>query len=932
MAKQARSAILRKLLFKDQPISALLFAGVLVALAQVISLNFASDKVLPSIWFTSGIALGLCFAYGKHMAYAVFAGTLAAQLFAQTSVSSNNAIAFSLFFAFCLALQTIAIYLSFGQKSEDKTPLSSARALFKFLGLSSFVCLVNAALIAMNQSVFFDNKPFTPDTTLCLFLSNLSGIVLFSPFLIALRFVPNPIIERKALTERVAWVTTALFLAYASIIFDENAVILFTPLIVWAASRFNLVECTLAIAISSFIVMPAFGALSITDSFNLTLWASNNVSQLVWLGIVATSLYFSSLILDKNSIELRLEQLVHQRTLDLHSANQELQDEVFVRQQAEKSFRTSSKRYRALIETTGIPIIVLDQNFCIKQWNRAAEELFGYAREEVLSKNFLDTFIPQENQDQMAWRFTKVLESGVSKQNMESKILSQSQEPLIMLWNMNLLSESDDDPQKNQLLLIGQNISEIRQTQDQLHYLAHFDALTGTANRRLFEDRCEQAIQSALRHKHQIGLIALDIDHFKRINDTLGHDVGDDLLVTLTSRLKNCIRREDTIARLGGDEFAILLANINGQEGAERVARSILDAITQPINTKGSELVITSSIGITVCPMDGTHYPDLLKNADMAMYRAKKAGRNNIQFYSPEMNEEMQRQLHIEQELRTALLQQQFEIYYQPIIDIETGEVVALEALLRWLHPLKGTLRPDYFLHVAEQTGQIHDIGKWMLETICQNGREIQMWSSNTLQIALNLSDRQYNHPGLVQMIKSVTDATQFNPRNLILEMSESTITANAEGTFSTLQKLHDLGVSLTIDGFGTGLSSLRQLKQTPIDIIKIDRSFVNGIPEDQNDMAITETLLAIASQMDLRTFATGIENKEQEAFLKINGCRYAQGYQYSAPLPFDKLPALFQNIRAGQLLSDAEQIFLPFEPEEEEKYKGSNVTKIKRN
>ncbi|WP_156494966.1 EAL domain-containing protein, partial [Oleiphilus sp. HI0128] len=220
----------------------------------------------------------------------------------------------------------------------------------------------------------------------------------------------------------------------------------------------------------------------------------------------------------------------------------------------------------------------------------------------------------------------------------------------------------------------------------------------------------------------------------------------------------------------------------------------------------------------------------------------------------------------------------QFKLYYQPIIDIETGEILALEALLRWHHPDKGLVTPEYFIDVAEQTGLLHDIGQWVISNACLQGRAIQEWSDTPIQIALNLSNRQFNHPRIVELIQKAVESTKFDPKNLILEMSESTITSNIETSFVTLTQLKELGVSLTIDSFGTGLSSLRQLKQIPADIIKVDRTFVNGIPRDESDMAITETLLAIASQMDLKTFATGIETKEQEAFLKINGCRYGQG------------------------------------------------------
>lgn len=917
-------------LFEKRLILPSLLTFIITCLVQLQSLQQASSVALPSLWLTAGVSLGLCFLFGKKVIYAVFSGILLAQVLSINAFPKENFIAFSVFFSFCITLQTITIYLAFQQISNSNKPLLNTRNFLQFVVIAGFVSFINAILINMDQTVFLNEHSFNLSHVLETFASIFSAIVLVTPALLSLKHkAPNPA-NRAGNIERIAWLFTALLLGFDVTLFAENSLIVSIPLIIWASVRFSIREsCWIILAYSLFVIPDI--TIPVSTQANLSLFITSNASYFAWLLLAFSATLFNVLLTERARIESRLEYLVQKRTQELHATNQELQDEMFVRQQAEKSYRASSKRYKALIETTGIPIIVLDSKFCIKQWNRAAENLFGYTRERILQQNFIDNFIPQENQDELAWKFTTVLDRGLSKENLEHSVLRNDGQTLTMLWNMSLLIDDEDDNNRKQLLLIGQNISEIKQTQDQLHYLAHFDALTGTANRRLFEDRCKQAIQSALRHKHQIALITLDVDHFKRINDTLGHDVGDELLVTLTERLESCIRREDTIARLGGDEFAILLANVSGQEGAERVARNILETVTRPIKSKASELVITTSIGITICPLDGTHYPDLLKNADMAMYRAKNAGRNNVQFYSPEMNDEMLRQLHIEQELRNAIQKQEFQLYYQPIVDIETGEVVALEALLRWHHPEKGILRPEYFLHVADQTGQIHDIGRWILEKVCQHGREIESWSNSTIQIALNLTEREYNHPGLTSMIKQITKAYQFNPRNLILEMSEDTLITRSETANSTLQKLSDLGVSLSIDSFGTGLSSLRQLKQIPIDIIKIDRTFVHGIPENQSDMAITETLLAIANQMDLKTFATGIENKDQEAFLKINGCRYAQGYKYSAPLPFDNLPTLFKDIKSGSTLNDADQIFLPFQSEVDSTDQDLNETDITR-
>ena len=779
-----------------------------------------------------------------------------------------------------------------------------------FLGLCAAIALISATLININFNTFIKLNNLHFEQVLNLFFSNLMSLIIIPTLYFALqnRFLNQ---EKHSFSfEQLAWLSACLILALASNPLEYTFLIFTIPLLMWSSTRLNQLDCVFSVIITTLLVL---NDLPPTLNYTLDILPQYDL-HIAWLVLIITTLYLNTLRLDHRKIAANLEEMVLLRTQELQTANLELKDEAYVREQAEQSFRTSSRRYKALFETAGIPIIVINQNFCIKQWNTAAEFLFGYVREEVIGKNFIDMFIPQNMQDETAWKFTKVIKSGISKESMESKIISYDGLSHIMLWNMNHLNDTDDDPRQGQLLLIGQNISEIRETQNQLHYLAHFDALTDTANRRLFEDRGEQAIQSAIRHKHSIALIGLDIDHFKRINDTLGHDAGDQFLITLATRLKQCIRKEDTVARLGGDEFAILLTNVSGQDGAEKVARNILETITQSINLKGNDLVITSSIGITLCPSDGSNYPELLKNSDMAMYRAKKAGRNNIQFYSPEMNDEMKRQLHIEQELRAALQESQFRLYYQPVIDIETGEVLALEALLRWIHPDKGVLKPDYFLHIAEQTGQLHEIGQWALKNACLQGRAIQEWSKTPMQIALNLSNRQFNHPNLIKQIENITKETKFNPRNLILEMSENTITSNIESAHTTLNKLKQLGISLTLDSFGTGLSSLRQLKQIPIDIIKIDRTFVNGIPNDESDMAITETLLAITDQMDLKSFATGVETKEQEAFLKINGCRYAQGYLYSQPVPLTQLPTLFERIRSGHNLSEGEQIFLPFE------------------
>lgn len=908
-----------------------LISFLVISTAHIIDSNligFSSFNIANTIYpfcIKAGIALVLVFYYSHRALIPIFLSSYISLIGLNPVEFSNKIFLFYTFQGVAICMQSMVIYLSFNRSVSKGNPFSSSLNLITFIGITTITTLVISFLLTLNISSFISST-INSNTFISIFLTNLSSLITLSSLFFALSNHSSRIRQNTHPLEWLIWISSSVLCIYFSIKLHTTFIFIAVPLFMWAATRFNQLICCLTVLMGSFLSAYFFNesgmSLHLQDFPVFT-------PQLVTLLLIISTLYFSTLRTDQRKIEFKLEEIVEQRTRDLLLTNQELRDEVFNRELAEKSFHHSASRYKALFETAGIPIIVLDSKFKIKQWNASAEIQFSYTKEAVLGKNFISMFIPESVQDETAWKFTKVLESGMNKENMETEVISYDGVRHTMLWNMNHFADKVDPNNQKQLLLIGQNISEIRKTQDQLHYLAHFDPLTDTANRRLFEDRCAQAIHSSIRHKKQIALIGLDIDHFKRINDTLGHDVGDQFLIALSNRLKDCVRKEDTIARLGGDEFAILLANVSGPEGAETVARNILETITQPIMIQGHELIVTSSIGITICPDDAIQYPDLLKNADMAMYRAKSAGRNNIQFYSPEMNDEMQTQLRIEKELRSAIQLNQFKLFYQPIIDIETGEVLALEALLRWQHPLKGLIKPDYFLDIAEQTGQLTDIGSWVVKNACLQGKAIQELSKSTIQIALNLSNKQFIHPRLIEMIKTICSETQFHPRNLILEMPESAITQNVELSYSTLNSLSELGISLTIDGFGTGLSSLRQLKSIPVNMIKIDRTFVKGIPNDESDMAITETLLTIAEQMNLKTFAAGVETIEQEAFLKINGCRYAQGYLYTPPLPFEALPELFSKIEAGHNLSEGHQIFLPFNEEPKDEPLDSSSTNI---
>ncbi len=633
-------------------------------------------------------------------------------------------------------------------------------------------------------------------------------------------------------------------------------------------------------------------------------------AQLV--AVALTALYLITLLAQRRRLQTMLGLTEAKHSQQWETINQELQDEIFIRQQAERSFRTSSRRYRALIEMAGSPIIVMDPDFTIRQWNGAAERLFGYQREDIIGKNYVHCFVPAPHQDETAWKITKALEDKAGKECLEAEALTGDGRRHIMLWNINRVEDLEE--QTTQAIVIGQEITDIRLTQERLHYLAHYDELTGAANRRLFEDRCRQAIKSAERGRHQVGLMHLDIDHFKRVNDTLGHAAGDLLLREIADRLRRCVRKEDTVARLGGDEFAVLLHQVSSAEGAEVVARNLLDAIVQPIQLPGQELVITTSLGLALAPSDGQDYDELLKNADMAMYRAKQAGRNNLQFYHREMNDDFARQLQLEQELRTALQEHQFRIHYQPVIDLESGRIVALEALLRWQHPTRGLLQPEDFLKIAESSGLLIQIGAWVLMHSCLQGRAVQVMSEHPVQICVNLSQRQFHHPDLLKLLTEILKETRFDPHFLALEINETSIVTQPEESIQTLRALTRLGLALTLDSFGSGFMSLIHLARFPISTVKIGRHFIRGIPDQENKVAVTETLLTIAHKMGLRVIAEGIEHPEQEAFFRAHQCRYLQGYLYARPVPHTALPDLFHGTRQGYLDLTARQIGLPLD------------------
>jgi len=789
----------------------------------------------------------------------------------------------------------LAGWWSYRKSRGLASPLSSYQAFLWFLGALTLGCLV-AVLpeLAMSPQHLAELNPPVLNLWLASFLGALATAV---PTLAHEGYTPTRQAANRS-GEAVLWLLTLLF-ALAMIWHQPlQALFILLPLMTWAATRFSLTDAMSGISVAGLGGLLAVVVGVTSDSNPDTVILAQSLITMM----VAISCYIRILLRDRERIENGLEDIVEQRTRELQLTNYELKDEIFVRQQAEKSFRRSSQHFRALFETASNPIIVVDGDIVIRQWNSAAEMLFGYSRDEALGRNLSTAFIPPEQRDELAWKILKLLKSDLGRDSLETEIHGYDGSRHHVLWNLSRLTE-DEDPGRHRLIMVGQDITEIRKTQAQLHYLAHYDALTDTANRRLFEDRCRQAITSALRYGHQCAVIGLDVDHFKRINDTLGHDAGDQLLQELASRITRCVREEDTVARLGGDEFAVMLARVSGAEGCEKVARNILEEMTRPIQVPGGELVITSSIGITLAPADGRDYDQLMKNADMAMYRAKKAGRNNIQFFSAEMNEEIQRQQVLEQELREALELGQLDLYYQPVFDARNGQIQGVEALLRWRHPQRGLLGPADFLDVAEQSGQLQALGEWVCLNACLQAKAIQAMSGSPVAIRINLSSSQYNHPRLAGQLSRVIRETRLDPTLLLIEIDEKNLTHHLDEAGKTLRQLKKLGVGLVLDRFGSGLSSLRLLRDLPFDQVKIDQDLLQHAPYDESAGAIVHTLINLARQLSLTVAASGVETPEQDAFLRSAGCHQLQGHRFSPAVPSQELSELFRRANAGEIL-----------------------------
>ena len=462
----------------------------------------------------------------------------------------------------------------------------------------------------------------------------------------------------------------------------------------------------------------------------------------------------------------------------------------------------------------------------------------------------------------------------------------------------------DESGTTNEFVAVFSDITRRKNSEQQIRKLAYHDPLTQLPNRSLLVDRLSQHIASSKRDQQQSALLFIDLDRFKTVNDTLGHEYGDELLQHVALRLKACVRESDTVARFGGDEFVILLSFIHGAKDAAHVADSILEQLSRSFRLAGREIYIGASIGITLHPTDADNTDGLLRNADLAMYRAKEAGRNCYQFFTCSLQEDAVKRMDMEQLLRQAIARNELEVHYQPLVNAQDGTIAGVEALLRWNSPEHGQVSPTEFIPLAEESGLIGPIGDWVLETAC---RKVKQWHnrSHRLHLAINISSRQRSLGLDANSLEKILRQTGFPSDYLILEITEGMLLEASPRTTTWLEAFKKTGVQLAIDDFGTGYSSLSYLKRFPIDTLKIDRAFVQGLPQDESDRSLVEAIIAMSRSLNLSVVAEGVETHQQREFLIERGCHYLQGYYFSKPLSAAEMTVWLERTKTDKDLSE---------------------------
>lgn len=560
--------------------------------------------------------------------------------------------------------------------------------------------------------------------------------------------------------------------------------------------------------------------------------------------------------------------------LDNFARNAEIRKSTEALQLSEKHFRAYFGR-----AMTGMAATSPEKNWI--EVNDALCEMLGYSREELMQMTWADITHPDDLAENLA-QFDRILSGEIDEYSIENRFVRK--DGIIIHVRRSPRAVRKPDGSFDYIVAWVDDITERKQNEEYIQRLAHFDLLTGLPNRALFADRINHAISMALRSNTKLAVMFIDLDHFKNINDNLGHRIGDALLIEIAMRLKSAIRDEDTVSRLGGDEFIVLLPDADA-DGAAHVAEKLLETASRFCRIAQHELIVTASIGIAMYPDDGSDFEALSQCADVAMYRAKRDGRNNYRFFTTEMQTHSARTMQLESALRHALERNELSLHYQPQISLRDGSIVGVEALLRWENPMLGMVSPAEFIPIAESSGQILQIGEWVLRTAMQ---QMKSWMDSgvvPMTIAVNLSAVQFRHPDLPELVKQILDLVKLPPQYLELELTESVAMDDPLGAIAVMDGLHEHGIRMSIDDFGTGYSSLNHLKRFKVYKLKIDQSFVRNITDDPEDMAIVSAIISLAGSLGLQTIAEGVETEGQLKFLLERGCNEVQGFYFSKPL-----------------------------------------------
>ena len=581
---------------------------------------------------------------------------------------------------------------------------------------------------------------------------------------------------------------------------------------------------------------------------------------------------------------------------DRREARLVVASDVTRRRRAEIALAEAERRFRDVLENVHHVAVILDAHGHITFCNDYLLGLCDRAREDVIGQDWFELFLPAARRDAVRRSFIDKILPGIIATHDENEIVTKCGETLLVSWTNTILRAPDGTVSGT--ASIGTDVTTQRRAQEQLFHDTLHDALTGLPNRTLFLERLDGALGRAKRHGDYVfAVLFVDLDRFKFINESLGHALGDQLLMQAGHTLVSCVRPEDTVARLGGDEFTILLDDIGDAVHATRVANKIHETLLAPFSLGGHEVFSTASIGIALSATGYERPADMLRDADTAMYRAKARGRAGHEFFDKSMYRRAVAQLSLETDLRWAVERQEFNLVYQPIVSLRTSAVVGFEALVRWAHPKRGLVSPAEFIAVAEETGMILPIGRWVLREACaQMRRWLDQGDPRGLPtlptMAVNLSSKQFLHPGLPEEIRMLLEETGLDPTRLKLEITESVLMENAETAAAMLRDLRAQGIQLSIDDFGTGYSSLSYLLKFPIDTLKIDRTFVSGMADDAPDAAenleLVRTIVTLARNLGMDVVAEGVESEGQRIRLDALGCEYAQGFLFSKPVDAD--------------------------------------------